>query len=511
MDQKHEAGVKHLDDVVPSVWMAPTAYITHALSFLQCAKLLARHGLTITLFYLDDDFHSLDAMENGMLLDNLKREGLDIRMQCLGPRARLVDDGSSDLFRHRQIHHCTAGAERMVQKYMRSEVDRGTKPTCLLSDVWLGSLREEATSYGIPSWVLCPYASGYLSTLTYVYQLQSKGILNLPYSFRDGVNRNECISIPGLPLLKIQDIPIYFSRESPLFEYLSIGAASVSKCSVILLTSFYELESRSIEGFKSFMRALAVGFHKKSPTVWSIGPTFDMASYSKESNVAESEPGELHKHPSIAFLDTQAASSVLLVMFGTLVYHTPEQIEEIARGLENSQQPFLCVLNVPNMNTGWITPGHEEDRISAVVPADCIGNARGRGLFLEGWVPQKKILAHPSTGGFVTHCGQNSILESIGMGIPLIAWPMLSDQLLNARFLVNEVQIAVDISRGPDGFVDRKELEKSVRTLFHSDEGNLVRRNCLMMREMARKAVQENGSSWKNIEALVALIRSLST
>lgn len=141
MDQKHEAGVKHLDDVVPSVWMAPTAYITHALSFLQCAKRLARHGLTITLFCLDDDFHSLDAMENGMLLDNLKREGLDIRMQCLGPRARLVDDGSSDLFRHRQIHHCTAGAERMVQKYMRSEVDRGTKPTCLLSDVWLGSLR----------------------------------------------------------------------------------------------------------------------------------------------------------------------------------------------------------------------------------------------------------------------------------------------------------------------------------------------------------------------------------
>lgn len=70
------------------------------------------------------------------------------------------------------------------------------------------------------------------------------------------------------------------------------------------------------------------------------------------------------------------------------------------------------------------------------------------------------------------------------------------------------MQIAVDISRGPDGFVDRKELEKSVRTLFHSDEGNLVRRNCLMMREMARKAVQENGSSWKNIEALVALIRS---
>lgn len=167
-----------------------------------------------------------------------------------------------------------------------------------------------------------------------------------------------------------------------------------------------------------------------------------MASYSKESNVAESEPGELHKHPSIAFLDTQAASSVLLVMFGTLVYHTPEQIEEIARGLENSQQPFLCVLNVPNMNTGWITPGHEEDRISAVVPADCIGNARGRGLFLEGWVPQKKILAHPSTGGFVTHCGQNSILESIGMGIPLIAWPMLSDQLLNARsrpYLVGSV------------------------------------------------------------------------
>ncbi|KAG6546526.1 hypothetical protein Mapa_012075 [Marchantia paleacea] len=380
----------------------------------------------------------------------------------------------------------------------------------LLSDVWLGSLRE-ATTYGIPAWILySPYSSGYLSIITYVFQLHSKGILKLPYSFRDEDNRNECISIPGMPLLHIRDIPIYFSRESPLFDYLRISAASVPKCGVILLASFYELESRSIEEFKSFMRALAVGVHTKIPTVWSIGPTFDLLSYSKESNVDESEPGEIDKHPSIAFLDTQASSSVLLVLFGTLVYHTPEQIEEIARGLENSQQPFLCVLNVPNMNRGTIFPGVKEDCISALVPAYCIGSARGRGLFLEGWVPQKKILAHPSTGGFVTHCGQNSILESICMGIPLIAWPMISDQLPNARFLVDDVQVAVDISRGPDGFVDRKELEKSVRTLFHSDEGIFVRRNSLRMREMARKAVQENGSSWKNIQALVARIRSLS-
>ena len=48
-----------------------------------------------------------------------------------------------------------------------------------------------------------------------------------------------------------------------------------------------------------------------------------------------------------------------------------------------------------------------------------------------GWAQQVAVLTHSAIGGFVSHCGWNSILESIWYGVPVATWPLYAEQQLN--------------------------------------------------------------------------------
>ncbi|XWS55625.1 hypothetical protein CRYUN_Cryun09bG0016900 [Craigia yunnanensis] len=129
----------------------------------------------------------------------------------------------------------------------------------------------------------------------------------------------------------------------------------------------------------------------------------------------------------ITWLDSQPSKSVVFVSFGSIVSFTHDQMLEFWHGLVNSGKPFLWVLR-PNSIIGEDDPGN--------ILMDFEERTKDKGLIVS-WTPQEEVLAHPAVGGFLTHCGWNSTLESIYAGVPMICWPAITDQQVNSRCVSN--------------------------------------------------------------------------
>ncbi|KAG6556599.1 hypothetical protein Mapa_001540 [Marchantia paleacea] len=482
----------------PNVWIIPFPWFSHISCHLNLAKQLANFGLTITFFVPEDDEQRLIA--SGIITpESWKQEGLDIRIHHLKMRAIKLGNGDGDGAPNsaEKVVRCVDETENAFKEELETTSASELTPTCLIADVWLPRVREVAAQHNIPAWAMCTFSTVYTAGSHYIHHLTAKGILRSPQSYMDPEFQNEGFSLPGLAFCPFKDLPAGFSRGSPTFGCSERAALSMDQSDVILLSSFKELDGRLFPEFERHLRASSARNHRKAPHLLTIGPTFPILSPSDEA-------GEEERYPTLKFLDSQRKSSVLYVAFGGDGNHSREQIVEIVHGLENSQRPFLCVLLPPLK-----TPDFQTDDVFSVIPPDCLERTKGRGMFVQRWAPQMKVLAHPSTGGFLSHFGFNSMIESVCLGIPLLAWPMGAEQKLNARWAVDEAKIALEVGRGPGGFVDRKEVERSVESLFDSDEGRAVRKKVSELKERAKEAVGENGSSWKNLKLLVDLIQDL--
>ncbi|XP_019198994.1 PREDICTED: beta-D-glucosyl crocetin beta-1,6-glucosyltransferase-like [Ipomoea nil] len=180
----------------------------------------------------------------------------------------------------------------------------------------------------------------------------------------------------------------------------------------------------------------------------------------KGGEAAEKEDGEIMK-----WLDGKKKHSTLYLSFGSEYYLTREEIQEIAKGLELSGANFIWVIRFP---------AGEETPLEEALPKGFLERVKGRGIIVEKWAPQIKILSHPSVGGFVMQCGWNSFLESIHFGIPLIAIPMHSEQFVTARMAV-EVGIATEVLRDEDGRLHAEDIGKAVKSVLAEKGGEEMR------------------------------------
>ncbi|KAH6796725.1 hypothetical protein C2S52_021279 [Perilla frutescens var. hirtella] len=139
---------------------------------------------------------------------------------------------------------------------------------------------------------------------------------------------------------------------------------------------------------------------------------------------------ENYEHECLGWLNKQEPKSVIYVSFGTTVSLSDEQINELAHGLERSKVKFLWVLR--DADKGDVFDGEVR---RAELPEGFEERVRGEGMVVREWAPQPQILGHPSIGGFMSHCGWNSCLESITMGVAIAVWPMHSDQPRNAALI----------------------------------------------------------------------------
>uniref|UniRef100_A0A2K1ZAJ3 anthocyanidin 3-O-glucosyltransferase n=1 Tax=Populus trichocarpa TaxID=3694 RepID=A0A2K1ZAJ3_POPTR len=175
-------------------------------------------------------------------------------------------------------------------------------------------------------------------------------------------------------------------------------------------------------------------------------------------------------------------SSVIYVAFGSENYLSKEDREELALGLLLSNVNFIWVLRFPR---------GEEISAREALPEGFIEMVSERGLIVEEWAPQKRILSHPSIGGFLSHCGWGSVLESMKFGVPLIAMPMHIDQPLNAEFLV-EIGVGLEIKRDKNGKIEREEVARVIRDLAGERTGEHLRKKARELSDCIRdKAGQE--------------------
>ncbi|KAF3437955.1 hypothetical protein FNV43_RR20711 [Rhamnella rubrinervis] len=232
---------------------------------------------------------------------------------------------------------------------------------------------------------------------------------------------------------------------------------------IVLVKSFRELEGKYIDFLSSFgQKVVPVG-----PLVPEPVPVSD---------------GEGSDH-IINWLNKNEISSTVYVSLGSECYPCKEDMEEIAYGLEVSNVNFIWVVRSPE--------GEKMKLEEAVLDDGYLGRIKDRGMIIENWAPQTKILEHSSIGGFVSHCGWGSVMESITSGVPIIAVPMQSDQPVNARF-AEASRVGMEVKRDNNGRLCRENLSKVIREVVLDKNGEDIRRKSIEMSQIISRKADED-------------------
>ncbi|KAM3346381.1 hypothetical protein ACQJBY_020753 [Aegilops geniculata] len=248
-----------------------------------------------------------------------------------------------------------------------------------------------------------------------------------------------------------------------------------------LVNTFESLEARGVAALRD-PRCVP---GQVLPPVYCVGPFVGAIAEAKE------------RHECLVWLDGQPDRSVVFLCFGSIgaESHSKEQLREIAIGLEKSGHRFLWVVRAPvrDMEKPF-NPSADPD-LDALLPDGFMERTSGRGLVVKLWAPQLDVLRHRATGAFVTHCGWNSVLESVTAGVPMLCWPLYAEQKMNRIFMVGDMGIAVEMVGWQQGLVKAGEVEDKVRLVMESEEGRELRMRVEVHKEGAVAACNDGGSS----------------
>lgn len=285
-------------------------------------------------------------------------------------------------------------------------------------------------------------------------------------------------------------------RDDPAYwDFLSF-CSYLPKSKGIIVNTFEELEPPAI------LQAIAEGLcvpDGPTPPVYYVGPLID------EEKVSGNDPAAAEEG-CLSWLDKQPSRSVVFLCFGSRGSFPAAQLKEIAKGLEASGQRFLWVVKKPPVDekTKQVL-GVDDFDLESVLPEGFLERTKDRGMVVKSWAPQMAVLKKESVGGFVTHCGWNSVLEAVVAGVPMIAWPLYAEQHLNRNVMTTDMEMAIAVEQRDeeDGFVSGEELERRVRELMESEEGRVLIERSKKIGEMAVAALGENGSSIRNLDNFV--------
>ncbi|KAJ6791756.1 7-deoxyloganetin glucosyltransferase-like [Iris pallida] len=330
-----------------------------------------------------------------------------------------------------------------------------------------------------PGVLFCSFsACGYMSSLQ-VEQLIQRGIVPLrsESDFSNGYLDTPLDWMPGTKNMRLKHVTAVVRTTDPNSIYLKFLRDEMEgshRATAIVLNTFADLEGDILDAMSAVLPA----------PIYPVGPLTMFRSQALDTGGSS-----LWEKDStcLEWLGGKAAGSVLYVNFGSLTVMTNEKLAEFAWGLADSGYDFL-----------WVIRNDVAMGRPAVLPREFYAGTSGRGM-LAGWCPQEEVLAHPSVGGFLTHCGWNSVVESIGAGVPMLCWPLAAEQHANCLYACAEWRIGMEVERD----AKREGVAALVRELMGGARGKEMRARALQWKERATRTTRRGGKSFEMLERLI--------
>ncbi|KAJ0548014.1 putative UDP-glucuronosyl/UDP-glucosyltransferase, UDP-glycosyltransferase family [Helianthus annuus] len=439
---------------------------SHIKAMLKLAELLHHKGLLVT-FVITEFVH--------------KRF-----LESAGPHCL---DGSPG-FCFETIPIATSGDE-LIQSvetdFLAPFVDLLTKllhpPTCIISDGLMSVFTiDAAQKVGVPVMLYWTVAACSFMGFYQTQYLIEKGLAPLKDEsyLTNGYLDTVIDWVPGMEGIRLKDFPIAWTTD-PMDEVLKFSTQLNQRSHRVSHHIFHTFDA--LEG--SVIKALSSMYDH----VYTIGPLQLLLDQIPETG-SYSFPGYslLKEEPEcFKWLESKEPNSVIYVNFGSATVMSLKDLQEFGWGLANSNHYFVWIIR-----SGLVI---EE---TAVLGPEFEEHIKKRG-FIASWCSQEKVLNHPSVGGFLSHCGWGSTIESLSAGVPMICWPHRLDQVTNCRYICEEWGVGVEMQGSK---VRRDEVTRLVQELM-GEGGRGIRNKAVEWKEKACVAAGPYGSSSLNVDEIV--------
>ncbi|XAR65523.1 Cyanohydrin beta-glucosyltransferase [Bertholletia excelsa] len=333
--------------------------------------------------------------------------------------------------------------------------------SCVLADVAFGWAFEIARKMGLQGAMLWSASPGCLALALSIPKLVEFGVIDNNGTLLKNEKRELSPTLPPMsPSQFTWNSPGHFTTQKAMFDYIQVLSQTMRNADWLLCNWFQELN---------------VSLDSLAPNLLSIGPVLSKGQSS----------GNFCREDStcLSWLDKQLPRSVIYIAFGSTSKLSKDQLDALALGLELVGRPFL-----------WVVRQYTEmfkERVTKI------------GKVVD-WAPQERVLAHPSIGCFFTHCGWNSIMEGISMGVPFLCWPYFADQLYNQTCVCDGWKIGLALETDARGIVSGHELKNKLEAILFDD---VIRANALKLKEMAGASICQGGSSLGNFQHFLEQIK----
>ncbi|KAF3444165.1 hypothetical protein FNV43_RR13855 [Rhamnella rubrinervis] len=453
----------------------PLPFMSHLSPAIELSKLMVtRHDhLSITIILMNPPFADLKT-QNKLQSLAASPPMLDRISFILLPQNYTTSETNPHELATSLVEHSKPQVKDALTKLNSSRL------AGFIMDFVCLSMIDVANEFGVPAYMFYTVSSGFVSLMFHLQALRDH--LNIdPTGVKDDPD-SELVLPSFVNSVPSRVMPDFMLDKGAFTYYLNQFRRMREEAKGCVVNTVMELESHAVRHL----------FDDVSMPVYTVGPLLDLV-------IDDGNDSDL-----IKWLDDQPPLSVVFLCFGHLGSFRERQVKEIAHALESCGIRFVWSLRQSPSSDGPNDVSSGADSME-----EFLNRTAGIGKIID-WAPQVKILSHPAIGGFVSHCGWNSILESVWFGVPIATWPLYGEQQFNAFEMVRELGLAVEIKldyfmseerENDQAVVNCQAIEAGIRRVMEHDSD--VRKRVKDISEISRKAVMDGGSSWKSLGGFV--------